>query len=266
MPPRRWPDPVVRQRVGAVERIWKDLSLTERDQRLSETRRPDPGFTAAIHAWAEGDDLAEILEDEEMTGGDFVRNVKQVIDLLRQLAEVAPEPETAATARVAADRCRRGVVAASSTVTDPRAVIRPGEPWGSPDGVARPTSRSTAATPALAAAVAGAPGALVRFRPDATSDLARAVGLAPSVPRRRRPSRTAWRSRSTCSRWATRAATNMCVLRRGARPVALDEPVVARSTSSSTAGRGSPAAPRPSSWPPGSSSGALDLVPARPSG
>jgi ATP-dependent RNA helicase HelY len=120
MPPRRWPAPIVRQRATAVDRIWKDLSLTERDQRLSETRRPDPGFTAAIHAWAEGDDLADILEDEEMTGGDFVRNVKQVIDLLRQLADVAPDPSTAATARAAADRCRRGVVAASSTVTVPQ--------------------------------------------------------------------------------------------------------------------------------------------------
>ena len=117
MPPRRWPDPIVRQRSNAVERIWKDLNLTERDQRLSDTRRPDPGFTAAIYAWAAGDELADILEDEEMTGGDFVRNVKQVIDLLRQIAEVAVEPDTAATARAAADRCRRGVVAASSTVS-----------------------------------------------------------------------------------------------------------------------------------------------------
>ncbi len=120
MPPRRWPDPVVRQRIGAIEKIWKDLRLTERDQRLSETRRPDPGFTAAAYAWAEGDDLADILEDEEMTGGDFVRNVKQVIDLLRQIADVAPEAATAATARAAADQCRRGVVAASSAVTVPR--------------------------------------------------------------------------------------------------------------------------------------------------
>ena len=95
----------------------EDLSLTERDQRLRETRRPDPGFTARSTRWADGDDLADILEDEEMTGGDFVRNVKQVIDLLRQIADVAPEPETAATARAAADLCRRGVVAASSTVS-----------------------------------------------------------------------------------------------------------------------------------------------------
>jgi ATP-dependent RNA helicase HelY len=121
LPPRRWPERVVRARLIDVERIWKDLSLTERDQRLRETRRPDPGFTAAIHAWAQGDDLADILEDEEMTGGDFVRNVKQVIDLLRQIAEVAPLSETAAAAHAAADRCRRGVVAASSAVTVPTA-------------------------------------------------------------------------------------------------------------------------------------------------
>jgi ATP-dependent RNA helicase HelY len=117
LPPRRWPDPVVRRSAVAVERIWRDLSLTERDQRLRETRRPDPGFTAAMHAWTAGDDLADILEDEEMTGGDFVRNVKQVIDLLHQIADVAAQPETAATARAAADRCRRGVVAASSAVS-----------------------------------------------------------------------------------------------------------------------------------------------------
>ena len=34
-----------------------------------------------------------------MTGGDFVRNVKQTIDLLRQVADVAPDPATAAAAR-----------------------------------------------------------------------------------------------------------------------------------------------------------------------
>jgi ATP-dependent RNA helicase HelY len=72
-----------------------------------------------MYAWARGDDLTDILEDEEMTGGDFVRNVKQVIDLLRQIADVAPDPETAATARAGADASRRGVVAASSIVTVP---------------------------------------------------------------------------------------------------------------------------------------------------
>ncbi|MGQ0824719.1 MAG: DEAD/DEAH box helicase [Actinomycetota bacterium] len=119
VPPRRWPTQLVARRTRAVERIWRDLNLAERDERLTETRRPDPGFTAAIHSWVMGDDLADVLEDEEMTGGDFVRNVKQTIDLLRQIADVAPDPVTAATARAAADACLRGVVAASSVVALP---------------------------------------------------------------------------------------------------------------------------------------------------
>jgi ATP-dependent RNA helicase HelY len=116
MPPRRWPNQQVARRTRAIERIWRDLNLAERDERLPETRRPDPGFTAAVHAWASGEELADVLDDEEMTGGDFVRNVKQTIDLLTQIAEVAPDPDTAATARAAAMQCLRGVIAASSTV------------------------------------------------------------------------------------------------------------------------------------------------------
>ena len=82
--------PAGRQPSSASGRTSASPSATSASAR---PRRPDPGFTAAIHAWADGDDLADILEDEEMTGGDFVRNVKQVIDLLRQIAEVAPEPD-----------------------------------------------------------------------------------------------------------------------------------------------------------------------------
>jgi ATP-dependent RNA helicase HelY len=119
LPPRRWPSSLLARRARAVEQIWRDLVATERDERLPESRTPDPGFTTAIHAWAAGEELADVLEDEEMTGGDFVRNVKQVIDLLRQIADVAPEPTIAATAREAADRCLRGVVAASSLVEVP---------------------------------------------------------------------------------------------------------------------------------------------------
>jgi ATP-dependent RNA helicase HelY len=120
-PPRRWPNQEVARRSRAIDGVWRDLQLAEREARLPETRRPDPGFTAAIHAWVKGEDLADILEDEEMTGGDFVRNVKQTIDLLRQIGDVAPDETTAATARAAADACLRGVIAASSIVKAPAA-------------------------------------------------------------------------------------------------------------------------------------------------
>lgn len=116
LPPRRWPSGAVRTRARELERIWRDLNLAERDAQLPETRPPDPGFTAAVHGWIAGEELADVLEDEETTGGDFVRNVKQCIDLLRQVGDVAPDPATAATARAAADACFRGVVAASSVL------------------------------------------------------------------------------------------------------------------------------------------------------
>jgi len=57
-------------------------------------------------------------------------------------------------------------------------VIRPGEEWGSPtESPADLEVRGGDA--ALARAVVDAPGALIRFHPDPTSDLARAVGLGP---------------------------------------------------------------------------------------
>ena len=46
------------------------------------------------YAWAAGESFAEVVEAEELSGGDFVRNIKQLIDLLRQIAEGAPEPAT----------------------------------------------------------------------------------------------------------------------------------------------------------------------------
>jgi ATP-dependent RNA helicase HelY len=118
-PPAHWPSPRVAQRARGVEKIWRDLMLSERDGRLPETRQPDPGLSPQIAGWVRGDALASVLEDGELTGGDFVRNVKQCIDLLRQIGDVAPDAATAATARAAADACGRGVVAASSAVHVP---------------------------------------------------------------------------------------------------------------------------------------------------
>ena len=63
--------------------------------------------------------------DDDLTGGDFVRNTKQLIDLMRQLGEVAADPRTAAVCRRAADSLFRGVVEAGSTVNTSGAVLSP---------------------------------------------------------------------------------------------------------------------------------------------
>jgi ATP-dependent RNA helicase HelY len=107
----------LRARWGALDRLARELNAAEDAAGLPLTRAPDPGFVTAARRWAAGDGLAAVLGDEDITGGDFVRNVKQLIDLLRQLGERAPDPATAASARRAADLLYRGVVAASSVVT-----------------------------------------------------------------------------------------------------------------------------------------------------
>jgi len=112
----RFPTRTVRDRFNEIDRIWRDLNVVEDEAGLPETRQPDPGFVEVAHAWAAGKDLEDVLLEEEMTGGDFVRNVKQLIDLLRQVGDVAGRPETVSSARKAADALFRGVVAASSTV------------------------------------------------------------------------------------------------------------------------------------------------------
>jgi ATP-dependent RNA helicase HelY len=114
--PPRWPTSRLARRWRELDRLARELNGDEADAGLPETRAPDPGFAAAIHAWAGGEHLADVLDDE-LTGGDFVRQVKQVIDLLRQLSEAAASDLTRHTAAAAADACFRGVIAASSVVT-----------------------------------------------------------------------------------------------------------------------------------------------------
>jgi diacylglycerol kinase family enzyme len=55
--------------------------------------------------------------------------------------------------------------------------VKPGDPWGEPTSAA-PDLELAGGDADLARVVGTHPGALVRFRPDASSDLARAVGAA----------------------------------------------------------------------------------------
>jgi ATP-dependent RNA helicase HelY len=56
-----------------------------------------------------------VLLETDMTAGDFVRAVKQLLDLLGQVADASPpNGHVRKTARKAMDAMRRGVVAYSS--------------------------------------------------------------------------------------------------------------------------------------------------------
>jgi ATP-dependent RNA helicase HelY len=60
--------------------------------------------------------LGEVLAVSDLTAGDFVRWVRQVIDLLGQVADAAGEQDAplAQSARAAVEAIRRGVVTYSS--------------------------------------------------------------------------------------------------------------------------------------------------------
>jgi ATP-dependent RNA helicase HelY len=115
-----FPSRDARKRWEAIESLAGELRAIEEEAGLGPTRAPDPTFVAVAHAWAAGESFEAVVEEEELSAGDFVRTIKQLIDLLRQLALLAPLEATREAAREAAERLFRGVVAAST-------VIGPGE-------------------------------------------------------------------------------------------------------------------------------------------
>jgi len=115
-PAPRFPTTELRRRWQAVENLAKALNGAEKEAGLPLTRSPDSGFMVLASAWASGKDLEDVMAGDDMSGGDFVRNVKQLIDLLRQVGDASAVPATSAAARKAADHLFRGVVAASSVV------------------------------------------------------------------------------------------------------------------------------------------------------
>jgi ATP-dependent RNA helicase HelY len=152
--PARLPKGPVRDVLDDMSRTWVELEHLERRNGLSFLREPDPGFVWAAYRWVRGAKLEDVLESAPgLTPGDFVRAIKQLMDLLDQIAVAASAPGVpdsagtepasiapddsashpgdagdadpalrrgrgvAATARAAIDAMRRGVVA-YTTLTD----------------------------------------------------------------------------------------------------------------------------------------------------
>ena len=94
-------------------RLWGELDRLERDHGLDFLRRPDLGFAWLAYRWAEGDDLDDLLLGSSLLAGDFVRWMKQLLDLAGQVADAAGTAGNHAlreTAREVVRLVRRGVV------------------------------------------------------------------------------------------------------------------------------------------------------------
>ena len=106
----RMPDARSNAAMTEVRRIWREVSLVERDAKLARGPEPDIGFSEAAYAWAAGRSLASVLEGSELTAGDFVRWVRQVSDFAGQIADAAGPGELRDVARELVRSMRRGVV------------------------------------------------------------------------------------------------------------------------------------------------------------
>ncbi len=111
--PPWYPTAICRVRVEAIFHLASELNADEEKLRLGITRTPDPTFVASAYAWSVGSPLEQVLEDEGLSPGDFVRNIKQLVDLLRQIGDASVVTATRRTAQEAAKGLLRGVVALS---------------------------------------------------------------------------------------------------------------------------------------------------------
>jgi ATP-dependent RNA helicase HelY len=91
-----------------VSRVWIELEALENEYDVKTQREPDFGFCYASYRWANGHSLSSILKGTDMTVGDFVRSIKQLIDLLTQIGGAAEDLRP--ICREGIKRLDRGVV------------------------------------------------------------------------------------------------------------------------------------------------------------
>ena len=111
-----FPNSKLDDRWARIEQISRKLSAQEVQYGLLPHRFPDPGFMCTAYDWAHGTSLFDILDEDDVTAGDFVRTMKQLIDLLRQFSTIDDETISSTISGLAAKSLFTGVVAASSQI------------------------------------------------------------------------------------------------------------------------------------------------------
>jgi ATP-dependent RNA helicase HelY len=101
----------IAQAIDNTVRVWSELDDLHAERGLPALPAPHPGLVGAIHGWAQGRSLDQVLDGTQIAPGDMVRWCKQTIDLLEQIELVSTDAQLAERARSAITAMRRGVVA-----------------------------------------------------------------------------------------------------------------------------------------------------------
>ncbi|WP_270625742.1 DEAD/DEAH box helicase [Varibaculum timonense] len=96
--------------VNRIEALAENLRAIQSELGAPKIPQSSCALVAATYAWAKGKPLAVAIEAGGLEAGDFVRAMKQLLDVLRQL-ETIGSVETSASARKAQKLILRGVVA-----------------------------------------------------------------------------------------------------------------------------------------------------------
>ena len=107
------PSPAAAEVWRQLTRVWRQIRRQEETRGLELTREPDPGFARKAFRWSSGSPLEKVLSEDDAPG-DFVRTIKQLVDLLRQLEEIAPSQGLADKMHETTRSLDRGVIAYSS--------------------------------------------------------------------------------------------------------------------------------------------------------
>ena len=106
----RMPDAASEAAQSALRTVWREVGALERNHRRDRGREPDIGFAEAAWRWCSGQELSKVLWNSGLPAGDFVRWVRQVVDLAGQLATAAGPGDLRRTCREIVASMRRGVV------------------------------------------------------------------------------------------------------------------------------------------------------------
>lgn len=131
----RMPDGPSEQAQQRLRNTWRQVSLVERDFRRS---RPEPRhrLRRGRPRLGCGRPLATVLGQSGLPAGDFVRWVRQVIDMAGQVGTAVGPGDLRRTCREVVDAMRRGVVAFDPDETDTGGGAAPGKPSLGPMSVA----------------------------------------------------------------------------------------------------------------------------------
>lgn len=89
--PPKIPNSNVQEALSEIVTIWSKLHNLESEYQLKTQREPDFGLCWMVFRWGGGHGLNSILRNSDLSVGDFVRAIKQLIDLLNQVGIAYPD-------------------------------------------------------------------------------------------------------------------------------------------------------------------------------